>query len=1462
MFKRRDMVSRRQGSVRRFEQLEARQLLAAELLGLPSGRTDSKLPVAVEVGPAFVLGKAEDKPAVVAALTYRADSEDVVLNVVPNKVAVALEMGAESMLPSNFVLDRILKDNFAIYEVMGNDPFSWRYQLAGVEGVNYLAPVLAIETSDIEMVVNDTIIVSLTDSVDPEEFFASVADVIEFRQLRGSVDQFVVTLSARGETALRIANQLLESSSVKWASPDFYMDIKKFYTPNDPRFSNQWHFENTGQGGGLVDADPDLTTAWDINQGGSADIVIGIIDDAVDFHSDLFLYTNPGEIPGDNIDNDGNGWIDDVHGWNFVGNNNITVPTNADDNHGTPVAGVAAAIGDNGVGVAGASYNSPVITARIFEGSDVATESAIAESLRYMAGFTADGLSTWRSADVVNNSWGGGGVSNAINSALADGTTTGRRGQGTTYLFAAGNGFASFLTEPAAQSVAIPGVIAVGATNNFGNRSSYSQHGIGLDIMAPSNGGSLAIDTADRTGSAGYSGGDYTGTGASGFGGTSSAAPLATGIAALTLAELESQGINFTPAALRDYLRANTNLVGGDFYDPATGLALEYGFGALNAGMALSNIGKAEISVLSQQVDLVSGETVHELDSVAVGEAPLTAIFRIRNQGTEDLVLSELSISGAAFSLVSSFGSTTLAMGEFTTFEIQFEPTSAGNFTGTVTITNNDTDESTFIFEISAIGLAPSISGTTFEDFDGDGIFEKGEQTVASRSVFLDLNDNGIWDADVATFEAQGEPVPILDNQKSTWGMTVTNVPVDFSKMTVSLDISHTFVSDLEIILIAPDGTRVLLANAVGGGGDNFIDTVFDDHASTPILSGSAPFTGSFIPQEPLAGFQGSDPNGVWVLSVEDFANFDTGEIVGWSVSFTANDEPLVESDVDGEFFFYNLANGVYRVRTVDEPGWTSSVITSYEITISDPNDVNPGTDFGFGKNDRLYSFIFDDEDGNGVLGSLETPLADRTTFLDLNGNGILDSPQTQSTTNSTPVNIFDNAVVTSTIVVAGRSGVITDVDVRVNITHTWNSDLDVFLIAPDGTRVELFTDVGGGSQNFLDTILDDDADTPIAAGAGPFTGSFQPEGLLATLNGADSNGIWILEIGDDFAGDIGTLNEWELILSTGEQTFTSDPNGWMRADLLPGDHSMGLMLDSGWEFTTPLDGFHQVTTSDAPLFDRQFGAREVKDSLIEARGIFYNNAPGSQLGSGGNAGGALDTSKVALLPGQDSSFAHYTNYIRGINGLIVDIGRLAPGATEADVLNSFEFAVWDGIAAAAFVDLPSAATPSVELVPSIDGTSTNRVKVTFPDNSLRNTWLRTTVLANTITRLAENDVFYFGNVVADVGVGNTSSRIRVNAIDTVFVRANQSLAANSADATNRYDLNRDGRVNAIDTVIVRANQQLAGLVAPIFAPSTSNSSDSSKRGDATKSSSFTSLDDTKKKDLYFENLGSSAIDN
>jgi len=148
---------------------------------------------------------------------------------------------------------------------------------------------------------------------------------------------------------------------VLYADPNYIYELN--VVPNDPSFNELWGMHNTGQLGGVFDTDINAPEAWNITTG-SSDVVIGLLDTGVDYnHPDLAanIFTNPGEIPGNGIDDDGNGWIDDVHGIDATAESGNPMDT---DGHGTHVSGTMAARGNNGIGVAGVSWNAKIVTCR------------------------------------------------------------------------------------------------------------------------------------------------------------------------------------------------------------------------------------------------------------------------------------------------------------------------------------------------------------------------------------------------------------------------------------------------------------------------------------------------------------------------------------------------------------------------------------------------------------------------------------------------------------------------------------------------------------------------------------------------------------------------------------------------------------------------------------------------------------------------------------------------------------------------------------------------------------------------------------------------------------------------------------------------------------------------------------------------------------------------------------------
>ncbi len=141
-------------------------------------------------------------------------------------------------------------------------------------------------------------------------------------------------------------------------------------------------------------------------------------------------------------------------------------------------------------------------------------------------------------------------------------------------------------------------------------------------------------------------------------------------------------------------------------------------------------------------------------------------------------------------------------------------------------------------------------------------------------------------------------------------------------------------------------------------------------------------------------------------------------------------------------------------------------------------------------------------------------------------------------------VAIVDNETVTSVLNVAVGGVEVVDVDVLLEITHSWDGDLTVALTSPSGTEVELFSGVGGSSDNFTGTVLDDDAATAIGDGSAPFTGTFAPSGDLSAFEGEPTAGDWILSITDGASGDEGTLDEWSLDFDL--DGLDSDGDGWV----------------------------------------------------------------------------------------------------------------------------------------------------------------------------------------------------------------------------------------------------------------------------------------------------------------------------
>jgi len=398
---------------------------------------------------------------------------------------------------------------------------------------------------------------------------------------------------------LATANLYQESSLVEFAHPNFTKVVVDRQTiPNDPFFPNQWHHDNAGASGGTVDADVDSPEAWDLELGDPG-VVVAVVDSGFDAnHPDLTanLWANPGETAGNGMDDDGNGRVDDVSGWDFTGCDAFPTPPAAScgdanvtgGNHGTAVAGLVAARGDNNTGVSGACPRCRIMLIR-------RASTDFGEGLMF-------GYLRQEGADISTNSWGfaigtpcSTNLCTAINTAATAGVLT---------FFAMNNANVNDCSGSFPDISSLASVVAVSASSNQDRKVTESAFGNCMELLGPTHRGygggtpytgTLNIATTDRVGTAGYNNTSLVGAACPStepanrdytlcFGGTSAATPTTAGIAALAL----SADTTLTRQQLQRLLQDTADKT----QDSAGAYATETGFSSPASGNATHGWGR------------------------------------------------------------------------------------------------------------------------------------------------------------------------------------------------------------------------------------------------------------------------------------------------------------------------------------------------------------------------------------------------------------------------------------------------------------------------------------------------------------------------------------------------------------------------------------------------------------------------------------------------------------------------------------------------------------------------------------------------------------------------------------------------------------------------------------------------------------------------------------------------------
>ncbi|HUT10528.1 MAG TPA: RHS repeat-associated core domain-containing protein [Thermoguttaceae bacterium] len=228
----------------------------------------------------------------------------------------------------------------------------------------------------------------------------------------------------------------------------------------------------------------------------------------------------------------------------------------------------------------------------------------------------------------------------------------------------------------------------------------------------------------------------------------------------------------------------------------------------------------------------------------------------------------------------------------------------------------------------------------------------------------------------------------------------------------------------------------------------------------------------------------------------------------------------------------------------------------------------------------------------------------------------------------------------------------------------------------------------------------------------------------------------------------------------------------------------------------------HREPTPDPETADTQ--TTSIAPAEVSDRHIFYNNShwdTSSDDNPDFNDETAIAPDKTALLPGETATFVNYTSYSRGVNGIIIDVlGLWETADLSADDFlfrtgNSDDLGTWE----------PAPAPTTVTVRPGEGVGGSDRVTLIWDDNAIKNQWLEVTFLATPNTGLAEEDIFYFGNAVAETGNSNTNAHVTI--ADLLLARNNPRNFLNPAGIDFKYDYNRDGRVNTTDVLLARNSQ-------------------------------------------------------
>lgn len=638
---------------------------------------------------------------------------------------------------------------------------------------------------------------------------------------------------------------------VEWAEPASVMQIQ--WVPNDPAYPSLW-------GMAKIQTAP----AWDIVKGSG--VVVAVVDTGADHtHPDLAanIWANPTEIPGNGMDDDGNGFVDDVRGWDFVSNTNAPLDGHS---HGTHVSGTIAAVGNNGIGVVGVAPQAKIMVVKGLGNDGSGYDSDLAQGIVYAAD---------NGADIINMSWGGTGDSPVIEEAINYAHSL-----GVILVAAAGNSAIDASQFLPAKYVS---VITVSAFNSADVMAPFSNFGTKIDVAAPGVGIQSTVP-----------GGYY-----SSFNGTSMAAPHVAGLAALIL----SQRPSLANEQVRQIIRQTTDDVG------PVGFDTQAGYGRINAIKAIQTPSPPTFAITSPvQFAAVSG-TVDVRGSAegatfssrrleyGVGASP-TTFFPIGNVSSEPVTNGSLghwnviSLTEGLYSLRLPVTDTKGITAHFTVSPIRVDNTGPHFLS-----VNPPNGASVPASSLTVSASAADDHGVARIEFEVDGVSVSSHAPTGTTNVF---NASFVWNAAAAGTGPHTLGVTAIDS--------AGNETAQVQSITVINDTTPPTVEiTAPVANSAIEGTVLVQANAY--------DNVAIQHVLFS-LDGSPPFVTAAVPpyQATLSTWGVALGSHTLTATAVDASNFQSSHTI--HVLVVPDTHPPLLSNVNVTV----VNNDVRFTWTTDEP--------------------------------------------------------------------------------------------------------------------------------------------------------------------------------------------------------------------------------------------------------------------------------------------------------------------------------------------------------------------------------------------------------------------------------------------------------------------------------------------------------------------------------------------------------------